>query len=441
MRESLNRVLNAFESWVTPTQWVDAREVLSQQREQVERTIANSPNARIYGFTTLLGHLDSVTVDSVGQTELLRAHLIGPTTIAPAEFMQLVALCKAEQLHHGGSGIHPHTFDHVIDATTTENGSSGSWLSSYGAGDVVPAAWWVRSMIGDAASGMLTQGDLIALLNGNFYSTALATCASMSAIDVIAEFLARATVLCSFPRSAKERVRSTLSPAILGAFPTESEFDDALGQLPVSLRDAGAYVLPATTVIDAIGKSLDRRLGSASANPLFVTSAEGNLSAESQSSFLDPTVTFALTNLIQYLHFAIGAMQRMIVHLCERALAATTTPNPQFVQPPKVAQALLERARSMAGQLPLQFSGSESEGVEDLRDLSLLTAQSVLELIAIGRDVLALLDSTLAASDRSHAGPSDLFRAELIRLLVNGGQLDAQLLFARFAPLKNPFLH
>jgi hypothetical protein len=133
----------------------------------------------------------------------------------------------------------------------------------------------------------------------------------------------------------------------------------------------------------------------------------------------------------------------MIVHLCERELSGNATPDPRFVQPPKVAQALVERARLVAGQLPAHFAGSESNGIEDLRDLSLLTAQNVLELVEVGRDVLEMLDAVLALTGVENRGPLELFETELIGLLLGDSigerpDVDATELVQKFAALGSP---
>jgi histidine ammonia-lyase len=443
MRVSLDRVVRSYLSAEQPSAWLDALGSIAEERARVEELLSTSPEARIYGFTTLLGHLDSLGIEDVAPAALLRAHLIGPIRNSPAAFLKLVTLCKCEQLHHGGSGIHSATYEHVLAAAIDDRSdATGSWLSSYGSGDVVPAAWWIASIFGTDATD-LHRGDVIALLNGTFFSTALGVAASVAGVDLIAQFLARTTLLCPLPAGSAERVTS-FSARILGAFNQKTLLGgtgDA--QLPISVRDAAAFLLPAATVVTALGDALETRLAGSSTNPLFTTNKDGGISAQSQSSFLDLRLTFALTNLIQYLHLTIGATQRMIVHLCERELSGNATPDPRFVQPPKVAQALVERARMVAGQLPAHFAGSESNGIEDVRDLSLLTAESVLQLVEVGRDVLDLLDAVLSLIGAETRGPLELFESELIGLLLGDSageirDIDAAEFMQKFSALSEP---
>jgi hypothetical protein len=95
----------------------------------------------------------------------------------------------------------------------------------------------------------------------------------------------------------------------------------------------------------------------------------------------------------------------------------------------------VERAGLVGGQLPLQFTGSDSDGIEDLRDLSLLTGASVLELAAMARETIALLDSVVP-------GPSDDPEPShaLMELLTGESSLDTRALLNYFKAMRGPFL-
>jgi histidine ammonia-lyase len=434
MRPSLGRVLAAPSSGPEPEQWNNALARITAERDAIERMLATDPPPHIYGFTTMLGQLDSHAADRSSQPELLDAHLVGTTRSAPVEFMSLVTRCKIEQLHHGGSGVHPATFRALLTSPDSPSSARGGWLSSYGAGDVVPAAWWIHTALSPAAIADLEQGDLIALLNGNFYSTAYGTASVLAAIDCLAAFLRRAARLCHYPRSSRERGAALRSPELGAYFEAHSVSGSSeRAQLPISLRDAEAYLTPIAVAVSAVGDALERRLSAPSANPRFSV-LDDKVDVESQSGFLDLTLTLALTNLAQVLHLAIRATQRMIVHATE-PIDDGTPPDARLVQPPKAAMAVVERATLLGGQLPTQFTGSDSSGIEDLRDLSLLTGSVVLELVALAGEALAILDTVVPAPADD---PEPLHG--LLSILGDGTEFDASALSTRFASLRRPFL-
>lgn len=117
------------------------------------------------------------------------------------------------------------------------------------------------------------------------------------------------------------------------------------------------------------------RLGAGSANPYFVHS-EAQTTAHSGNQFLDFELPFALTNLVQTQLLTLGLWQRAIQHWSDGHQDGAHA----IVQPPKVAQAYVERALQEAGGLPSKFTGSDSEGIEDLRDLTVQTAIQSLQL-------------------------------------------------------------
>ena len=436
MRPSLARVLSAAGSSLVPEEWIDAAARISGERAAIETLLAQDPPPHVYGFTTLLGQLDSQQEEKVDQEGLLNAHLVGTERGAPAEFLALVTRCKIEQLHHGGSGIHPETYRALLPLDPAVQPSErGAWLSSYGAGDVVPAAWWLDRVVPSTVRANLRQGDLIALLNGSFYSTALGVAAAMSAVEVLGAFLRRAARLCSYAGSGRARGGALLSPGLADYFARHARSSPSnQPQLPVSLRDADVYLVPIAIAMAGVGEALERRLAVSSANPLFEVTGDG-VNVQSQSGFLDVTLTYALTNLAQTIHLAMRATQRFIVHACETRIEKNGSPDARRVQPPKAAMAIVERAGLVGGQLPLQFTGSDSDGIEDLRDLSLLTGASVLELAAMARETIALLDSVVP-------GPSDDPEPShaLMELLTGESSLDTRALLNYFKAMRGPFL-
>lgn len=410
MRPSLRRILERVSSPEPRTDWTLRIERIRWEREEVEKLLEQGSSGRVYGFNTLLGHLDAQEASSADFGQLLDAHTVGPTSSCTRAFFTLVALCKIEQLHHGGTGIHPDTYLELVGSIDRLRGDCQASTASYGSGDVVPAAWWVRDLVANRVFSGEHAGDLICLINGSFYSTAYAIDVSLELCEILADFLVRYSAVAVLPAIS----------ATLWSLPAEltelfSQPSQALAsQLPVSLRDAGPVLAAIISAIDQLGSSIEDRLSRPSGNPLFDFSSD-RVTVQSQSSFLDFTMTFALTNAIQVSHLVIGLTQRLLAHI---DLGSDDTV--ALVQPPKVAQAMVEFAQLHAGQLPMRFTGGDSLGVEDVRDLALASGQSLRELLGIAREQLDLLDEAqfAMANDyrRSKGGVADSLR----RLLVDG---------------------
>ena len=111
--------------------WHERSSLVARQRESVEGYLATG--ATVYGFSTLLGHLDNMTAVSAEQANLLRGHLVGtPGELSEGDFRLLTAV-KVQQLSLGGSGVSPATYEALLEYVDTWTGPAmGAWESSYG---------------------------------------------------------------------------------------------------------------------------------------------------------------------------------------------------------------------------------------------------------------------------------------------------------------------
>lgn len=358
MRTALSRVLRSVGSASPAEEWTSARAALSEERRRVDRYLARTDSGPVYGFTTRLGQEDSLPLSVDGQQELLESHLIGPSTIAPADWRRLLVACKIEQCSHGESGIHPIAYKSLLDVLPLESPIRGNWLNSYSSGDVVAGAWLARDLRDNSPAVLDHPGDLITLINGNFVSTSMAIVATSSLID------AAGTLLAAWLPAVVQAGAPGTSPVI---------------QPPVSLRDATPVQSAIRTATASIGAAIEHRLSGPSCNPRF-TALDREIAATSQSSFLDFGLTFAMSNGIQLANVLAGLWQRLIQHRCDSDLATH-----KRIQSPKSAQGLLERMRGGA-HTSHAFSGFDSEGIEDLRDLSLIHAHTLLEQCLLLRE-------------------------------------------------------
>lgn len=401
---AIGRVLSAAREAAPADAWVKAATVLADERAAVERMLRDDPELRVYGFNTLLGHLDNVEAVESNQHLLLQAHLIGRAVPISGGLPDLILSTKLEQLSHGGSGLHPDTYQAVLSGYLGPDVEVlGAWRDSYSSGDVVPAAWWIQHLLDTHPEMRLHSGDLIALLNGNFISTAFALRSSVRLLDYLARFLGKAIEIVHPGRvGVLAGGGDWLAELIAADLPVHSHLLRAGANLqaPVSMRDMATYVSPIGTVIDALRDAVDRRLSAFSGNPTF-SAAGGQMRHASQSSFLDLNLSMALTSAIQLTHFCMAATQRFVQHVCDTRKGRRPLDYMRFVQPPKVASALLVEADTNHGTLPAKFQLAESEGIEDQADLSLSIAQSLGELVRLADDQLAILDNVFAMMGRT----------------------------------------
>ncbi|MGH3433513.1 MAG: hypothetical protein ACRDQB_11830 [Thermocrispum sp.] len=407
----IGRVLSAAREAEPAAGWVAAAGLLAEEREAVERMLAEDPDLRVYGFNTLLGQLDNVAAVTSNQHTLLQAHLIGRTVPITGVLPDLILSVKLEQLSHGGSGLHPQTYRAVLQTFRGPDAEVlGAWSDSYSSGDVVPAAWWVKHLQQADPELRLHSGDLIALLNGNFISTAFALRACERLLGYLSRFLGKAIEVVQPGRvGALADDGDWLARVIADDLPVDSHLLRAGANLqaPVSMRDMASYVSPISTAVDSLRAAVESRLGAFSGNPTFAR-VGGRMRHASQASFLDLNLSMALTSGIQLTHFCMAAVQRFIQHVCDTRRGRAPLQYLKFVQPPKVASALLVEAAAKHGALPSRFQLAESEGIEDQADLSLSIAQSLADLVQLAGDQLAILDDVFAMMGRTtpDAGPA-----------------------------------
>lgn len=392
MNRRLEAVLDAKEARSLPNECLAATGLIRAQRAAVEDLLNPVDQAppRVYGFNTLLGHLDHLDTERNYQARLLDAHLIGRRVRMTADVLDTATLVKVMQLAHGGSGVSSGTYEALLSRCFSAHDSYGAFWDSYGSGDVVPAAWWLVNVLGESAPQQFAPGDLIALLNGTFFSTATAICLLEQVVSIGARLLSRCAMRCSWPVVEQ---RHPLLVALGGGAP---KIKTAI-QEPVSLRDLEPIVKALDSAVWILGEAIERRLSAASANPLFVFTSRG-VTAHSQNSFLDVTLTMALASVATGIGFVLAALQR----LTEHASAVELRRDPrrvEMVQPPKVSQAVLQEALRVAGTSVLTSIG-ESSGVEDLADGSLAATRQLLELMQRAQEILALDDLVVPTVSR-----------------------------------------
>lgn len=373
-------VVRAVRHFAAAPSWAQCAARISEERTRVEEYIARGGAA--YGFTTRLGHLDNEILTDQASSSLLTDHLHGRRWAFPPDVIRLVTAVKVAQLSAGGSGVSRELFARLLVALEdhSEGAVFGAWDASYGSGDVVPAAWWLRHVLGDD-SVQLRPGDVIAAINGNFFSTAVSISVVAEALDTLAHYLA---ILPAIPLDVAPR--SEPAVALHDLLRDGGESDSAGPQRAVSERDSSPYLDAVVQMLCEVSRSLSLRLRRATSNPHFYfdVDAEGHSSvrAVSQNGFLDFDLSMSLDRLLAVLQMAAAHTQRLLEWHCARASA------PALVQVPKVADSLVARASTLHG--PRVFGFAASQGIEDMRDFTLTNALVALDGVRLLREVLDL---------------------------------------------------
>lgn len=407
MNSALARILTATAAGVPDDSWTAARLRVETDREAVERLINAPRRPAVYGFTTLLGPLDHVDSSAYDQHDLLAAHLLGRAHQVDGRVVRLITSFKIEQLAHGGSGISPGTYARVLASIERTTPCAIAWQTSYGSGDVVPAAWWIAGTVGRDVDA-LPAGDLIALLSGHFISSAVATAALLALIRYLGDFMAVAGTLAAPARAAGEDDAAELIDLMRQSYAPRP----GPVQRPVSIRDSRVFAEPAVRTLRELAASLDHRGAGESANPLFRV-IDHQAQAMSQASFLDVGLTLQVVAAQQLVLFLMGAAQRFTVAVCNDLETRTHEPHPEHVQPPKVAQALLENARAVAAA-PASYSGSQSGGVEDLWDGSLIASTGLLRVLALAEEQMELLGAVVSTAGLRRLTTAPIFIDHLV---------------------------
>ena len=359
--------------------WHERSSLVARQRESVEGYLATG--ATVYGFSTLLGHLDNMTAVSAEQANLLRGHLVGtPGELSEGDFRLLTAV-KVQQLSLGGSGVSPATYEALLEYVYTWTGPAmGAWESSYGSGDVVPGAWWANALFGTVAeAGDLPAGDLIALINGNFVSTARSIATTIDLQRVLTSFVQVAWTMGDTRHELNVDGDFEVGPPVW----LESV------QAPVSLRDPRPLLGNIRSMWAQLIDALWGDLNAASGNPLFI-GFDDDVRDVSQSSFLNYELADALSRAITVLVRAGGQLQRYIEHLCSASAELVEGPEKvKYVQPPKVATAVhADLSRTDTGFRQTYLA--TSEGIEDACDETLQLVGRATKAIAEVDELLAL---------------------------------------------------
>lgn len=387
----LKKLYKYLENGLPPIDFKRSLELIYNERLVIENEILHT-GKQVYGFTTLFGPNDGVPIHSNDQQKLLNSHCIGHAKKIDKKIANAILGVKLIQLSQGGSGISPSTYSYIFELLTKECEIYSDLELSYGSGDVVPASWVISSIF--PKYYVWNPGDIISLINGNYISTAFLYKILNDFIDLYSEFI---HTISKYVLSPSDAYKSKYFKGIFDKYFKERDFWNPPPQLPVSIRDSQPILKSGEDVIVKLAETISDLLGNPSANPLFVIN-DNKIKYHSQSSFLNFNSRICLDMVGTVLSIMSSYIQRITESLAmdiRKYFNESDYQSLKAVQVPKVSEAIKINIQNK--NIPINFSGSMSGGVEDIWDTSLISSQVILDVIPLVRKQIYILRDMLGS--------------------------------------------
>jgi histidine ammonia-lyase len=389
-----------------------ARDRMAAAREVVEEALRSE--AAVYGLTTAVAERKSVVLDATARRGLsrirIRGHLVAQGPPAPPPVVRAAMACLVNGYAKGAAGVRPELAEMLVHALNRGLVPTVRSLGSVGQADLGPLADLAEGLLRETGF-VLADGEGLALINNNAFSTGWAALAELAAEQLLGEAdVAAALDLEAFaanlsplhPVAAEirphpgvvatiRRLRALLAGSSLFEPGSARNLQDPLTfrsipQILGAARDALAYVR--TTI--------ETELNSAQGNPAVVLAERrivsvGNLDVVSVAAALDlarialaPVVTAAAERTVKLLLGPVSGLPGGLAAepgLGEDALAEFAV----------AAQAIAAEARTLAHPVSFELvSSSKAEGIEDRTTMAPLSARSLSEMADPSARVVSL---------------------------------------------------
>lgn len=347
---TIEELITALETSIPLDKWKQAYCDIEEKRSMVDNFLVNGGHA--YGFSTLFGHLDNNPMRKEDQDILVESHTIGTPQEYPPKLTRAISTIKMCQLSQGESGVSPHTYNEILSLYDRDIKANLDLDASYGSGDVVPSAWWLKSLFPE--KNFIYPGDVMALINGSF-------------IPVGILLFYRKKIHTIF-KSSIELVRKS-----------SKTVSNSSVQLPVSLRDISPLSHLIDSVLHDIDTQIERSSSFSSGNPIFHFDKE-EVKPLSNSSFLNFDLSLSLRKLSECINILSSYLRSSTLYSSSYAesVAHNAQEKTHFIQHPKVSKAYCDKISSILNFSP-SYSQGESHHVEDISDGSLMLVASIVD--------------------------------------------------------------
>jgi histidine ammonia-lyase len=404
------------------------------ERMAVSRAIASraiEEQRPVYGVTTGVGVRKAFAVETSEHDRLLiRQHVIAQGAAAPRDVVRATTLRLANALASGATTARPELAEHIVGALNADRLPPLRILGSIGQADLAPMADLADGLLDDFA---LEQGEAIALLNQNAFSTALGALALHDAL-ILLDALDLAGALDYEALAAN---RDALHPAVGLARPypglqeTAARLSGLLEgsgaearalQDPLSFRTLAQINGAARDAFGFVRAQVEIELNAAQSNPLVLPDEDrvisvGNFELQPFATALDLARLALAPALSTAAERAVKLLQAPLTGLPEGLGARHGLAESALSEFGIAVQAFASEARLLAQPVSLELvSTTQAEGLEDRMTMAPLAARRLGEMVELGARVVSV-ELLLAAQacdlrgDRLGAGTARVHRS------------------------------
>ncbi|RDI74598.1 Histidine ammonia-lyase [Gaiella occulta] len=386
-------------------------------RAVAERAVCDGRAA--YGVTTGVGVRKAFAVEASGHDRLLvRQHLIAQGPEAPRDVVRATALRLANALAAGTTTARPELALLVVEALNADRLPRVRLLGSVGQADLAAMADLAEGLLGDTP---LSQGEAIALINQNAFSTgsgALALYDALSLVDALdlagaLDFEALAANRDALhPAVAEVRPYPGLRVSLerVGALLEGSGAKARNLQDPLSFRTLPQVNGAARDALAFVRAQLEIELNAAQSNPLVLVAQErvisvGNFEIQPLATALDLARLALAPALSTAAERAVKLLQAPLTGLTEGLGARSGLAESALSELGIAVQAFASEARLLAQPVSFELvSTTQAEGIEDRATMAPLASRRLAEMVELGARVVAveLLLAAQACDLRGH---------------------------------------
>ena len=383
-------------------------------RDLVEAALARGDD--IYGVSTGVGMRKVFAIEddqAIFNRKLVRGHLIGQGSDAPADVVRAALLKLANSVAQGVTGARPELAEHLVGALNAQTTPRVRTLGSVGQGDLAAMADLAEGVLGEFE---LAAGEALVLMDNNAFSTG----AAAVAVADCEGLLAALDVACALDLEAFAANLSVIDPTVgeVRPYPGLTQTIARLRELLAgsSLWDAEPRNLqdPLTfrTAAHVLGAARDALAYATGVLSVELNAHQGNPVVAAAEGQILPVGNFDVVPLAAALDFVRIALAPALTSAAERALKLLQAPltglteglaaRPALAEPGlselgHAVQGIVAEARLLAQPVSFEVaSTTQHEGIEDRTTMAPLGARRLAEMVDLGARVVAI-ELTIAA--------------------------------------------
>lgn len=354
-------------------EWISSKDKIIKQEKEFKSYLRNNKTKPIYGLNTLVGHMDSFSVDNeIIQQEIINTHTL---EILNMEYysqyeQKIILLTKINSILNGGLPVSLELYEILLYLVQQENMNLKIPKGmSYSSGDVIPSSHFTKSIYKLFPSYKPKNLDTMSLINGHFiqlgYATSKIEKIQKNYYSFILIFLINSSIIKSNKSNFSFSQYKDKKIILFCKFFKEYIKEQKKYQDSVSFRAIPKTLMVINKKITSFLLTLESLHLEQSGNPIF-----DGVDTLSQGSFLAPELSIEANALSEVILMGMWTLERQAHFILSGNVIgieqnASTTLSPlSLIQVPKLITAILEKSRKIYS--PSFTSGGEtSYGIED----------------------------------------------------------------------------